>query len=57
MGGVMSIDGRHGAMRSQERRDDQEVTTFAGLLLFLLITAAGVVVFVLAHQFVAVKTP
>lgn len=42
-------------MKSQERRDEQTVTIFAGLLLFLLVTAAGVVALVIVHQFVALN--
>lgn len=39
-------------MKSQQRRDEEAVTIFAGLLLFLLVAGAGAVVLVLAHRFV-----
>lgn len=39
-------------MKSQERRDEAAVTIFTGLLVFLLASAAGAVVLVLANQFV-----
>lgn len=42
-------------MKSQERRDEETVTIFAGLLLFLLVAAVGAVTLVIAHQFVALK--
>jgi hypothetical protein len=42
-------------MKSQERRDEQAVTIFTGLLLFLLVTAAGAVALVILHQVVALK--
>jgi hypothetical protein len=42
-------------MKSQERRDEETVTIFAGLLLFLLVTALGAVALLSAHQFVAFK--
>lgn len=40
-------------MKSQERRDDETVTIFAGLLLFGLVTAVGAVGLTLVHQAVA----
>jgi hypothetical protein len=42
-------------MKSQERRDEETVTIFAGLLLFLLTTAIGAISLVIVHQFVALK--
>jgi hypothetical protein len=42
-------------MKSQERRDEEAVTIFAGLLLFLLVTATSAVALVVVRQFVAVK--
>lgn len=39
-------------MKSQERRDEEAVTIFAGLLLFLLAAAAGAVVLVIVHQLI-----
>lgn len=42
-------------MKSQERRDEEAVTIFAGLLVFLLASAAGAAVLVLANQFVALN--
>lgn len=42
-------------MKSQERRDEEAVTIFAGLLLFLLVTAAGAVVLLMVHQLVSLK--
>lgn len=39
-------------MKSQQRRDEEAVTIFAGLLMFLLVTGAGAVVLVLARRFV-----
>jgi hypothetical protein len=39
-------------MKSQQRRDEETVTIFAGLLLFLLVTGAGAVALVLARRFV-----
>ena len=42
-------------MKSQERRDEETVTIFAGLLLFLLVTVLGAVVLLSVHQFVALK--
>jgi hypothetical protein len=42
-------------MRSPERREEETVTIFAGLLLFLLVTATGAVVLAIVHQFVALK--
>ena len=48
-----SLGGRHdGLMKSQQRRDEETVTIFAGLLLFLLVTGAGAVALVLASRFV-----
>jgi hypothetical protein len=47
--------GHHGFVKSQERRDEQTVTSFAGLLLFLLVTVAGAVALVIVHQFVELK--
>ena len=44
--------GHHGLMKSQERRDAETVTIFAGLMLFVLATALGAVVLVLVHQVV-----
>jgi uncharacterized membrane-anchored protein len=42
-------------MKSQERRDAETLTIFAGLLLFLLVTAVGAVALVIVHQFAAIK--
>ena len=42
-------------MKSQERRDEETVTIFAGLLLFLLLTALGAVALLSVHQFVALQ--
>lgn len=42
-------------MKSQQRRDDETVTIFAGLLLFLLMTALSAVALLIVHQFVALK--
>lgn len=42
-------------MKSQGRRDKQPVTIFAGLLLFLLVTAASAVALLILHQFVALN--
>lgn len=42
-------------MKSQGRRDKQPVTIFAGLLLFLLVTAACAVALVIVHQVVELK--
>jgi hypothetical protein len=42
-------------MKSQQRRDEETVTIFAGLLLFLLVTAIGAVALVLVDQFVALR--
>jgi hypothetical protein len=42
-------------MKSQEQRDEETVTIFAGLLLFLLLTALGAVALLSVHQFVALK--
>lgn len=42
-------------MKSQERRDEETVSIFAGLLLFLLVTALGAVALLSVHQFVAIK--
>jgi|tagenome__1003787_1003787.scaffolds.fasta_scaffold18737599_1 hypothetical protein len=39
-------------MKSQQRRDEEAVTIFAGLLMFLLVTGAGAVVLALADRFV-----
>ena len=39
-------------MKSQERRDEEAVTIFTGLLLFLLVTGAGAVALVLARRLV-----
>ena len=39
-------------MKSQQQRDEEAVTIFAGLLLFLLVAGAGAVVLVLAHRLV-----
>ncbi len=39
-------------MKSQQRRDEEAVTIFAGLLLFLLVTGAGAVALVLARRLV-----
>ena len=48
-----SLGGRHdGLMKSQQRRDEETVTIFAGLLLFLFVTGAGAVAIVLARLFV-----
>lgn len=42
-------------MKSQERRDEETVTIFAGLLLFLLVTTLGAVALVSVHQFLALN--
>jgi hypothetical protein len=42
-------------MKSQERRDAETVTIFAGLMLFVLATALGAVVLLLVHQVVTLK--
>jgi hypothetical protein len=42
-------------MKSQQRRDEETVTIFAGLLLFLLVTVVGAVALVIVHQLVALK--
>ena len=42
-------------MKSQERRDAETVTIFAGLLLFVLATALRAVALVLVHQIVTLK--
>lgn len=42
-------------MKSQERRDEETVTIFAGLMLFLLVTALGAVALVTVQQFIALK--
>ena len=42
-----------GLMKSQQRRDEEAATIFAGLLLFLLVTGAGAVALVLAHRLVS----
>jgi hypothetical protein len=48
-----SLGGRHdGLVKSQQRRDEEAVTIFAGLLLFLLVTGAGAVALVLARRLV-----
>jgi hypothetical protein len=48
-----SLTGRHhGHVKSQQRRDEEAVTIFAGLLLFALVMGAGAVVLVLAHRYV-----
>lgn len=47
-----STAGHHGLMKSEERRDKEAVTIFAGLLLFLLVAAPGAVVLVIVHQLV-----
>ena len=39
-------------MKSQQRRDEETVTIFAGLLLFLLVTGAGATALVLARRLV-----
>jgi hypothetical protein len=44
--------GHHRGMKSRERRDEEAVTIFASLLLFLLVAAAGALVLVLASLFV-----
>lgn len=40
-------------MKSRERRDAETVTIFAGLLLFLFVSAVGAAALVIVHQFVA----
>lgn len=42
-------------MKSQERRDAETVTIFAGLVLFVLATALGAVALVLVNQVVTLK--
>ena len=42
-------------MKCEERRDEQTVTIFAGLLLFVWVTAAGAVALVILPQFVGLK--
>lgn len=42
-------------MKSQERRDAETVTIFAGLLLFVSATALGAVALALVHQVVTLK--
>ena len=42
-------------MKSQERRGEEAVTIFVGLLLFLLVTGVGAVVLMLGNQFVALN--
>jgi hypothetical protein len=37
-------------MKSQQRRDQEAITIFAGLLLFALVNAVGAIAIVLAHQ-------
>jgi ACR3 family arsenite efflux pump ArsB len=42
-------------MKSQERRDEEAVTIFTGLLLFVLVAAVGALVLVLVHQSVSLR--
>lgn len=44
------------SMKSQERRDEETVTIFAGVLLFALVTAVGALALVLVHQIASLSS-